>query len=130
MFKWIMLIMIVVPAIEIWGLLTVGSWIGGLPTFLLILLTGFAGALLAKKEASRVWRDASRQMSAGQVPGQSILDGLCIFAGGLLLLTPGFFTDLLGFLLVVPFSRIFFRHGLMLWLSKRIASGNIRFFRR
>lgn len=130
MFRWIVLIMIVVPAIEIIGLITVGNWIGAWKTFGIILLTGFVGAFLAKREASRVWKEASQQISMGRVPGNPILDGICIFTGGMMLLTPGFFTDLLGFLLVFPSTRMFFRQLLVYLLSKAIASGKIVFFRR
>lgn len=130
MFRILVVLMIVVPAIEIWGLVNVGRWIGGLQTFGLILLTGFLGAFLAKREASKVWYYARRQLAAGQIPTQSILDGICIFAGGLLLLTPGFFTDILGVLLVLPGSRSVFAFWLLRYLQKRIAAGNIRFFYR
>jgi UPF0716 protein FxsA len=130
MFRILVVIMIVVPALEIWGLITVGKLIGGWQTFALILLTGFVGAFLARKEASRVWNYARMQLAAGQLPGRSILDGICIFAGGLLLLTPGFLTDTLGFLLVMPATRPFFRNALLHFIRTRINRGDISFFSR
>jgi UPF0716 protein FxsA len=125
MFRWILLIMVVIPAVEIWGLIMIGQLIGGWMTFLLILLTGFFGAFLAKREGKKVWHYARHQMAHGQIPALSILDGICIFAGGLMLLTPGFFTDLLGFLLVFSGSRAFFRAWLLWMIQKLIASGRI-----
>ncbi len=122
--------MIVVPAIEVFGLITVGNWIGGWQTFGLIILTGFVGALLAKKESQKVWNYARMEMSRGRVPGNSILDGICIFAGGLLLLTPGFFTDIIGFLLVLPASRVVFRLFILNLIRKGIQSGKIQYINR
>lgn len=100
MIKIIAAILIIVPTLEIWGLTAAGKTFGWFPTLLLVILTGVVGAWLAKKEGLRVWRSAQIQLQQGQLPGEAILDGLSIFAGGLLLLTPGFFTDTIGFLLV------------------------------
>lgn len=131
MFRWLVVIMIVVPALEIWGLLTIGILIGAWLTFGLILLTGFVGAFLARREARRVWRDAQLQLQSGQVPAMSIIDGLCIFAGGLLLLTPGFFTDTIGFILVFPVTRWTVRGWVLLLIRKLISKGQVQMiFRR
>lgn len=127
MFRIIVIIMIVVPAIEIWGLISVGQLIGGWQTFGLILLTGFLGAFLAKMEAHKVWQYAREQMAVGQMPARSILDGICIFAGGLLLLTPGFLTDAVGFLLVFPGTRPFFAKLLLAVIRKKISEGQFNF---
>ncbi|MEX2416656.1 MAG: FxsA family protein [Paenibacillaceae bacterium] len=130
MYRIIILIMIVVPAIEIWGLITVGRTIGAWQTFGVLLLTGFIGAYLARREGRRVWALAKLQMSQGQVPTQSILDGICILVGGLLLLTPGFFTDLIGILLVIPPTRVIFRIWLVLLIQKKFLKGSTRIFTR
>lgn len=95
--KFLVPILIIIPAIEITLLLTVSSKIGILPTFFLILATGILGAYLAKKQGMKTLHKARQQMNSGQVPGEAIVDGLCILIGGLLLLTPGFFTDTTGF---------------------------------
>ena len=125
MFRILLILLIVVPALEMWGLIMIGSWIGAWETLLLLLLTGFAGAYLVKKEARKVWHYAQYQMSVGQVPTQSILDGICLFAAGLLLLTPGFFTDIAGFLLVLPITRAVVRSFLMALIKKWISRGRI-----
>ncbi|MEB3100535.1 FxsA family protein [Ferviditalea candida] len=130
MLRILVVLMIIIPAIEIWGLINVGRWIGGVQTFALILLSGFLGAFLAKREASKVWHYARSQLAIGQIPTRSILDGICIFAGGLLLLAPGFFTDILGLLLVLPGSRSVFAFWILRYLQKKIAFGDIRFFFR
>ncbi|OAS88806.1 MULTISPECIES: FxsA family protein [Metabacillus] len=98
-------LIIVIPALEIGFLLLSGKTIGVLPTILLIVLTGVVGAWLAKKQGTEALRKAQQQMQYGQIPNEAILDGLCILVGGLLLLTPGFITDVTGFLLLFPISR-------------------------
>ncbi|MBO1514243.1 FxsA family protein [Metabacillus bambusae] len=98
-------LIIVIPALEIGFLLLSGKTIGVLPTILLIVLTGVVGAWLAKKQGIEALRKAQQQMQYGQIPNEAILDGLCILVGGLLLLTPGFITDMTGFLLLFPISR-------------------------
>jgi UPF0716 protein FxsA len=130
MVKYIALILIVVPALEIWGMLSMGRLIGGWQTFALILLTGFVGAYLAKREAAKVWNDARYQLNMGQLPADSIVDGICIFAGGLLLMSPGFFTDIIGFLLVFPLTRPLFRVAVAALIRRKIANGEFRFFFR
>ncbi|MEF3307573.1 membrane protein FxsA [Paenibacillus sp. GYB004] len=129
--KVLLLVFIIIPALEIWAIIEVGQRIGGWQTFGLILLTGFAGAYLARKEGSKVWAQVQRQMSVGQMPGDAILDGVCVLVGGLLLLSPGFLTDIAGIILLIPFTRPIFRNMLSAWLRNKIANGqNYFFFRR
>ncbi|ANE48442.1 hypothetical protein SY83_21585 [Paenibacillus swuensis] len=129
MFRIIVVLMVVVPALEIWGMLTMGRLIGGWQTFVFILMTGFVGAFLAKREARKVLAAAREQMQSGQVPGTPILDGICILVGGLLLLTPGFITDLLGFMLVFPLTRPLFRAGLQAFIQKKLSQGDRNLFK-
>lgn len=100
-----MFLIIVIPALEIGVLILSGKTIGAIPTILIIILTGVIGAWLAKKQGVETLRNAQQQMQFGQIPGMAIIDGLCILVGGLLLLTPGFITDSVGFLLLLPISR-------------------------
>ena len=130
MFKWLALAIIVVPALEIWVLLKIGSRIGGWATLGLMVLTGVLGAWLAKREARKVWMYARFQLARGELPTQSILDGICLFAGGLMLLTPGVLTDAAGFLLVLPPSRAVVRTRLQDWFRKKLHNGPVSFFIR
>lgn len=130
MFRIIVLLLIVVPALEIWGLFEMGKLIGGWQTFALILLTGFLGAWLARREGRKVWEYARQQLSVGQVPTDSILDGIAIFAGGLFLMSPGFLTDVLGFLMVFPVTRPIFKAWILVFIRKRIGTGGQSFFWR
>lgn len=130
MLRFIIIVLIVVPALELIGLFQMGKLIGGWSTFGLIILTGFLGGWLARREGLKVWRQAQSQLSSGQIPGDSILDGICIFTGGLLLLTPGILTDIAGFLLVFPFSRPIFKAWLYSVLRKMAERGDIHFLWR
>ncbi|UFJ41525.1 membrane protein FxsA [Brevibacillus humidisoli] len=131
MFRILLVLFVIVPIIELWGLISVGSAIGTLPTVLLVLATGVAGAWLAKQQGLQVLRLTQLQLAQGQMPTDVLLDGFMILVGGLLLLTPGFFTDSLGFLLLIPYTRMMIRHLLKQWLWHLIRTGKIRIlFRR
>lgn len=129
MYRLVILMLIAIPALEIWLLFSLGKLIGGLETFLLIILTGVLGAYLAKRELKKVWDYIKYAMAERTSPGASIVDGMCIFAGGLLLIFPGFITDIAGLLLVIPFTRQFFRAAILALLQKWFASGKFIFFR-
>jgi len=129
MFRWLVLLMVLIPAVEIWILLETGRLIGGWQTFAMIVIIGFAGAYLAKREARRVLAYARNELSRGIIPTSSILDGICIFAGGLLLLTPGFLTDVLGIVLVFPGTRFVFKGMLYKLIKRKIDSGQFRIYR-
>jgi UPF0716 protein FxsA len=130
MFRWIVILMIAIPALEIWLFIELGQIIGGWMTVLLILLTGFIGAFLAKREFKRVLAYAKHELSSGHIPTESILDGICIFAGGLLLLTPGFITDTLGFILLLPWTRSICKVWLLRFIRRKIDTGQIQFMYR
>ena len=105
MFPYLLLLFTVVPAIELMILIEVGSHIGSLNTILLILLTGVLGASLARLQGFIVVRKIQTSLNGGNLPSGELLDGLMILVGGITLLTPGFVTDTLGFLLLIPFTR-------------------------
>lgn len=126
MHKWLLAILIIVPLVELWGIFQVGSWIGGWNTFFILIIIGLAGAYLARAEGRRVWGEAQRQMQAGQIPGQTLLDGLCVLAGGILLLMPGFISDIAGISLLIPASRTFYRQMMLQWIEKRMRNGNFK----
>ncbi|WP_169087025.1 FxsA family protein [Paenibacillus sp. PL91] len=126
MYKWLLAVFIIVPIVELLGIFQVGSWIGGWNTFFILVLMGLAGAYLARAEGRKVWGEAQRQMQAGQIPGQSLLDGLCVLAGGLLLLMPGFVSDIIGITLLIPTTRSFYRQIMLHWIEKRLRNGNFK----
>lgn len=128
--KWIAVLIVVVPMLEFWGYVQVAEWLGVGKTIFLTLATSVIGGLMMQFEGRKVLADAKMQMNGGQVPGRMMIDGMCVFGGGILLLLPGFFTDAIGFALVFPLTRPLFRVLLMKWIGKKIKDGSITFFRR
>src|SRR4030042_5848079 len=102
------LLFTIVPLIELALLIKVGTYIGVLPTIIIVVLTGILGAALAKYEGLSVLNQIRGTLSEGNIPGDEMLDGLLILVGGSLLLAPGFLTDILGYTMIIPFTRQFF----------------------
>lgn len=105
MFRWLLLLIIILPALEIGLFIWVGGQIGPWWVVALIFLTGIIGAWLAKYQGLETFYRAQQSMAQGIFPEEQIFDGLCILLGGLLLLSPGFITDAIGLLLLLPFTR-------------------------
>lgn len=124
MFRLLLLLIIVVPALEIALLIFSGNVIGVWQTIFLIIATGVLGAWLAKKEGLQALRLAQLQTQQGQLPSGVILDGICILVGGVVLLTPGFITDAIGFFLLVPKTRTFAKALLLKIFNNMIKNGN------
>ena len=124
--RYLFLFIIVIPAMDIGLLLFSGKTLGVWPTLFFIILTGVIGAYLAKKEGLQTIRRAQEQLRYGQIPGEAVLDGICILIGGTLLLTPGFITDIVGFLLLFPPTRVPFKFFMKNSFRKRINRGNIK----
>jgi UPF0716 protein FxsA len=127
--RYMLLLLIVIPALEIGLLVLSGQAIGLVPTVLLIITTGILGAYLAKKQGVETIRKAQRDMQYGQMPGEAIMDGLCILIGGIVLLTPGFITDALGFLLLLPATRRMFKPFFYRLFKRWISKGNVIIYR-
>ncbi len=99
------LLFTLIPVIELALLVEVGGRIGVAPTIAVVLGTGAAGAWLARSQGLRALQRLQEAVHTAQFPREEIFDGILILAGGLLLLTPGFLTDILGFCALVPGSR-------------------------
>jgi UPF0716 protein FxsA len=103
------LVFIVVPFVELFVILQVGHAIGVLNTVGLLVLVSIVGAWLVKREGLGVLRRAQLQMQRGAVPGNELVDGVLVLLAGALLLTPGFVSDVLGILLLLPPVRFALR---------------------
>ena len=114
------LLFILVPILEIAILIDIGRGIGTVPTILLIIGTGIAGAYLAKKEGIRILFTIRHKLARGQIPADELIDGLLVLIAGVLLITPGVITDIAGLLMLIPFLRLRLRNRL-----KQRFSGNI-----
>ena len=105
MFFKLFLIFSVIPVIELALLIKVGSLIGTMNTIAIVIVTALIGAFMVKLEGIGVIYRMQRDMSQGMFPAEELMNGVMILIAGALLLTPGFFTDVLGFLMVFPASR-------------------------
>jgi UPF0716 protein FxsA len=121
----LLIIFIFIPLFEIYILIEAGRIVGLGPTLALIILTGIAGAWLARSQGVEILRKIQAETSSGQMPAGTLIDGALILVGGLTLLTPGFFTDAIGFSFLIPFTRDLWRKGFKVWLEKQIRQGSI-----
>ena len=103
----ILLIIIFVPIIEIYFLIKIGSQIGAISTILLIFATAIIGIYYAKYEGLNTLKSGFAQLSKNETPAYEVISGAAIAFAALLLIIPGFVTDILGFLLIFPVSRKF-----------------------
>tara|TARA_Y100000992_G_C21114013_1_gene418663 strand:- start:160 stop:585 length:426 start_codon:yes stop_codon:yes gene_type:complete len=101
----ILLTIILVPIIEIYLLIKIGSQIGALTTILLILTTAVVGIYYAKYEGLNTLKSGFVQLSRNQIPAYEVISGAAIAFGAILLIIPGFATDIIGFLSIFPLSR-------------------------
>ena len=103
----ILLLIILVPVIEIYLLIKIGSQIGAITTIFLIFLTAIVGIYYAKYEGLNTLRSGFAQLSKNETPAYEVISGAAIAFAALLLIIPGFATDIFGFLLIFPISRKF-----------------------
>jgi UPF0716 protein FxsA len=110
---------VVVPLVEIAVIIQVGSWLGVVDTIGLLLLISVLGAWLVKRQGGGLVRRVQAELAAGRVPASALVDGALVLVAGVLLLTPGFVTDAVGLLLLVPPVR----SGVRSWLRRRWSGG-------
>ncbi|WP_214414645.1 FxsA family protein [Sphaerisporangium fuscum] len=111
---------LIVPVAEIWFLIQVGEVIGGWQTVGLLILDSLLGAWLVRREGRRAWRALREALDSGRMPDRELADGALVVAGGTLLLTPGFLTDIAGFFLILPFTRPIARAWGAWFLGRRV----------
>jgi UPF0716 protein FxsA len=116
----LVLLILLVPFIELWVIIEVWQAIGGLPTLALLVGVSVLGAWLVKREGLGVWGRLNDQVRAGRVPAVEVADGALILFAGALLLTPGFITDIVGILLLIPLTRAAIRGFGRRLLAKRV----------
>ena len=120
------LLFVVVPFVELFILIRVGQEVGAVPTILTLIAVSVLGAWLVKREGLGVLRRARARVDAGEVPGVELVDGVLILFAGALLLTPGFLTDVVGILLLVPPVRAALRYRTRVVLQRRTTFGVVR----
>jgi UPF0716 protein FxsA len=123
--RWLLVVaaFVVVPLAELWAILAVGDAIGVVPTILILLADSVLGALLLRAQGRGAWRRFVDALRTGRVPSRELADGLLILVGGALLLTPGFLTDVIGLMLLIPVTRVLARRALERGIARRLTAG-------
>lgn len=111
----LMLLFVLVPLVELYLLLKLGALIGAGPTIAIVIVTGVLGGSMARIQGFAVLRRVRESLDAGILPTDALIDGLFVLAGGLLLLTPGLLTDIVGFLALLPPTRELLKK----WIKRR-----------
>ena len=118
---WLLVILfIAVPLVEIYVIIQVGQAIGPWWTILLLVIDSILGSWLIRHEGARAWRALTEALDSGRMPARELADGALILIGGTLMLAPGFVTDGFGILMILPFTRPFFRRALTRVVSSRL----------
>ena len=105
----------IIPFLELYLLIKIGAYLGALNTVIIVILTAFFGALLARFQGFHTMIKVKESMNRGEIPAEELLDALLIFLAGIVLLTPGFITDLIGLLILIPKTRSLLKQ----WLRKK-----------
>ena len=123
-FTKLLILFVIVPVTELYILIEVGKKIGSLTTIGIIILTGIIGAYLVKGQGFMILKKIQNDLNEGVIPGDSLIQGAIILTGGIFLLTPGFVTDIIGFIFLIPVSRRVVKKYLLKWLKGKIKEGN------
>jgi UPF0716 protein FxsA len=111
---------IAVPIAEIYVIIKVGEAIGAVPTILILIADSIIGSMLWRSQGRRVWARFRQTVERGGIPHREVIDGVLVIFGGAFLITPGFISDVLGILLLLPPTRSLFRRLLIRRLGRRI----------
>jgi UPF0716 protein FxsA len=117
---------LLMPVLEIYVIIQVGAVIGGWQTAALLLAESLLGAWIVRREGRRAWRTLQETFTRGVMPDRELADAALVLAGGVLLLTPGFVTDVLGFAFVLPFTRPLVRRLLAAYAARRLRAAEHR----
>lgn len=128
MFPVIFLLFIIMPLLEIFVLIQVGSIIGGLNTILILVVTAVIGATLVRSQGMQAWQQAQQRMALGEMPGLQLAEGILIFVSGLMFVTPGLITDVFAILLLIPFIRQALARKIMSRMQVQVNTGGFQSF--
>lgn len=127
MFIYLFLAFTLIPVIEIYLFIKLGSVFGAFNTIILVIITAFAGAYLARLQGYQTMMRVRASLQQGIMPTEDLIDALIIFAAGIVLLTPGFLTDTLGLLLLLPTTRRWFKRWIRVKFDQWVRNQNIRY---
>lgn len=112
---------VAIPIAEFWVVSQVGGLIGLWPTLALLVVSAAVGAVLMRREGTKAWAALVNAFGSGQLPTGRLADAALVLVGGILLMLPGFLTDLLGLVMILPFTRPLIRRLLAFVLARRVA---------
>ena len=110
---------------EIATFIVIGKWLGVFPTLLLILLTSVLGVYLVKKRGTKSLQSIQTSIAQGQAPGVAIIEAFMMFVGAVLLITPGFLTDIIGLMMFTSFTRNLFKPVIFMWLRRKMKNNQM-----
>jgi len=116
------------PFVELYLLIRIGEVVGTLQTVLFVIAMGLLGAALAKSQGRKVLQEWRGALEQGRVPEEGVLGGVLVLAGGLLLITPGVVSDIMGVLCLLPFTRKRLARVLSRYLGQKVARGQAQVF--
>jgi UPF0716 protein FxsA len=119
----LIVLFIVLPLAELYVILKVGDAIGVVPTILLLAADSVLGSVLLRAQGRSVWRRFNNALAEGKMPHREVIDGVLVIFGGAFLITPGFITDIVGLLLLLPPTRSLIRSQVVRRLGRRVAGG-------
>src|ERR671917_867726 len=114
---------IAVPLLELYVILKVGDAIGAVWTILLLAADSVLGSILLRSQGRSVWRRFNEALAEGRMPHREVMDGVLVIFGGAFLVTPGFLTDIVGVLLLLPPTRALIRRAVVARLGRRVVIG-------
>lgn len=116
----VIVLLIGIPIFEVWLLIQVGEQIGVLATVAILIGEAVLGGWLMKREGNRAWTALNESLRTGKMPSGELADAAFVLVGGVLLMLPGFATDLLGFFFLLPFTRPIARHILAFFIARQV----------
>jgi UPF0716 protein FxsA len=119
---------VIVPLVELFLLVSLSDSIGVVGTIMLVMATGAVGAALAHAEGLKVMRSWQAALASGRMPEEGVISGAVVLLGGVLLITPGPITDILGLLMLVPLTRRYFLYMARAHLQQKLRHGAVRVF--
>ncbi|MFC1480262.1 FxsA family protein [Candidatus Omnitrophota bacterium] len=125
MFGYLILLFVLVPFVELALLIKIGQCIGVGYTLGIVIVTGVVGAYLAKLQGLLTLRSIQDEINQGRMPADGLFDGVLILCSGILLITPGIITDLVGFMGLIPFTRNLFKRWLKLKIKDMVSRGEV-----
>lgn len=126
MFFKLLLLFTLGPLLEIYVLIEIGKLIGTLETVALVVLTGIVGAAMAKSQGFLILQRIRFDLAQGDLPGDELINGLCVLIGGAFLITPGIISDVLGFILILPVTREVIKVFLKRKIDRMLQDGTFR----